>query len=216
LKKIYTIVFVCFVLGSSILSGCVTHTKEANNRTNGQTVYEDIQDSGQAQGIGIESQDIVAMTDKIMRDMLTNPHIAGRDVAPYIIIDDKYFSNESSSVLMNKRLITERLMVNLNRAAQGRILFIERGAIDMVEQERKLKETGKVTSGTMGTTYAPAGADFRLTGKILSLDGVIETSGMKSRYHSITFKMIDLETAIVMWSGIYEFKKSSIESGIYR
>lgn len=206
------------IIGCSLvcmyLSGCTTHTTRVNNSPARPTTYADIQTPSNVQGIGVESQDIVAMTDKMVRDMLSNRLIAGRPTAPYVIIDDKYFINESSSVI-NKRLITERLMINLNRAAQGRMLFVERAASDMVEHERKLKRTGVTTDGTLGRTAATAGADFRLAGKIISQDGIAQ-SGMKSRYHMITFKMVDLETSIVAWSGMYEFKKESAEDVIYR
>lgn len=214
-RKLYSSATVGCIVLSCFLMGCTTHTTRVNNSPGRATIYQDIQTPGTVQGIGVESQDIVSMTDKMVRDMLSNRLIAGRQKAPYIIVDDKYFTNESSSIL-NKRLITERLMVNLNRAAQGRMLFIERAAIDMVEHERKLKRTGTVTDGTLGRTAATAGADFRLTGRILSQDSIASGSGMKARYHQISFKMVDLETGVVMWSNIYEFKKESSEDIIYR
>ncbi len=166
-------------------------------------------------GVGVESQDIVSMTDRMMRDMLSSPVLAGRNVAPYVIVDDEYFVNESSSI-MNKRLITERLMVNLNRAAAGRMVFIERGAAEMVEKERTLKRSGVVGEGTLGSTKTVAGADFRLTGRIMSLDAASATSGAVSRYHQISFKMVDLETGVAVWTGLYEFKKAAQDDIIYR
>ena len=199
-----------------ILSGCSTHyTTRVDNSPGRPTLYEDVNSPGKAQGIGIESQDIVGVTDKMMRDMLSTPVLAGRKVAPYVIIDDKYFTNESSTII-NKRLITERLMINLNRASQGRMVFVERAAANMVEQERALKRSGTVTGGTMGQTRKTAGADFRLTGRIMSQDSVNTSNGYKSRYNMITFKMVDLETGIAVWAGMYEFKKSAAEDVIYR
>jgi len=203
------------VLMSFSLGGCATYTTRVDNTPGRHTVYEDIQTPGKVQGVGVESQDIVSMTDKMVRDMLSSPALAGRRTAPHVIIDDKYFTNESSSVV-NKRLITERLMVDLNRSAQGRMIFVERAAAGMIEHERTLKRQGVVTDGTMGRTAKTAGADFRLTGKILSLDSISSSTGNKSRYHQIVFKMVDLETGIIPWSGMYEFKKQTAEDVIYR
>lgn len=207
-------VALCICLGSGVI-GCTTSTTRVDNTQGRPSIYQDIQTPGTVQGIGVESQDIVSMTDRMVRDMLSNPLLAGRQVAPYVIVDDKHFTNESSSVL-NKRLITERLMVNLNRAANGRMLFVERAAAEMVEHERKLKRSNVTTDGTMGRAAATAGADFRLTGRIMSRDSVGVNSGAKARYHQVVFKMVDLETGVVMWSDMYEFKKSSSEDIIYR
>lgn len=198
-----------------VFAGCATTTTRVNNRAGSPSIYEDVNSPGRVQGIGVESQDIAGMTDKMMRDMLATPSLAARKVAPYVIVDDKYFINESAT-RMNKRLITERLMINLNRASMGRMVFVERAAAGMVEHERALKRTGTVSGGTTGQTAKTAGADFRLTGKIMSQDSVSNNSGYKARYNMITFKMIDLETGIVVWSNMYEFKKSTAEDVIYR
>lgn len=197
--------------------GCApVYTTRVDNTAGRPTKYEDISSPGAVSGVGIESQDIVSMTDKMLRDMLSTKSIAGRSVAPRVIIDDKYFTNESSSII-NKRMITERLMVGLNRAAAGRIVFIERAAAEMVESERTLKRSGVLSEGTMGSTAKTAGADFRLTGKIMSLDSVgAGGSGSKSRYHEISFKIVDLETSEVVWTGMYEFRKTAQDDIIYR
>lgn len=107
-------------------------------------------------------------------------------------------------------------MVNLNRASAGRMIFVERTAAEMVETERKLKREGVLSDGTMGNTARSAGADFRLTGRIMSMDSVKNSAGITSRYHQISFKMVDLETGEVIWTGIYEFKKASQDDIIYR
>ncbi len=197
--------------------GCHSNqTTRANNTpSTRQSVYEDVGSPGTIQGVGIESQDIAGMTDRMVRDMLSNRSLAGRSVAPRVIIDDKYFVNESSNNI-NKRMITERLMINLNRAASGRMVFIERAAAAMVEDERTLKREGIVSEGTMGRTATPAGADFRLSGRIMSLDTRQSSTDRIARFHEIAFKLIDLETSVVVWSGMYEFKKSARDNIRYR
>ncbi len=197
--------------------GCQSNqtTRVNNTPSTRQSVYEDVSSPGTIQGVGIESQDIVSMTDRMMRDMLSNSALAGRSVAPRVIIDDKYFINESANTI-NKRMITERLMINLNRAAAGRMVFIERAAAAMVENERTLKREGVVSQGTMGNTATPAGADFRLSGRIMSLDTRQDATGRIARFHEIAFKLIDLETSVVVWSGMYDFKKSARDNIRYR
>lgn len=50
------------------------------------------------------------MTDRMVRDMLSSPLLAGQANPPQVIIDSKYFRNESSQRI-NKNAITDRLRV---------------------------------------------------------------------------------------------------------
>ncbi len=179
------------------------------------TTYNDPGTPGPVRGVGIESQDIISMTDQMMRDMLTEPRLAGQTTPPRVIIDGEYFANESSSRI-NKNSIVDRLRVNLNRAAKSQMTFIGRHYAGMVEQERALKREGVTGKGTVGMTKAPRGADYRLGGRITSVDARDARTGMISRYNQITFEMIDLETQEIVWSGLYEFSKSAQDDVVYR
>ncbi|RUO49214.1 penicillin-binding protein activator LpoB [Pseudidiomarina donghaiensis] len=197
-----------------LLVGCQS-TSTIDNSAGRATVYEDTRSPGKVQGVGVESQDIMAVTDQMMRDMLSNPQLMNREVSPRIIIDSQYFTNESSSRI-NKNMLTDRLRINLNRAANGRLTFVGREYADMVEKERDLKRMGVVDGGTIRSTQATAGADFRLVGRIMSLDAMDVQSQERSRYHQITFELVDLELGTYVWSGMYEFKKSAQDDIMYR
>ena len=170
---------------------------------------------GPVAGVGIEGSDIMAMTDRMMRDMLQSPVLAGAGVPPQVIVDGEHFVNESAQRI-NKNTIADRLRVNLNRAANGRMVFVARHNAAMVEQERALKRDGKVDVGTTGLTRAAAGADYRLSGRISSLDAVNVGSGMTQRYNQIIFEMVDLERGTIVWSNIYEFTRAAADDVVYR
>lgn len=193
------------------LSAC----QSVDNSAGRKTAYRDVGSPGAVSGVGIESQDIVATTDKMMRDMMANATLAGAATPPRVILDAAYVSNESSQRI-NKNIIVDRLRVGLQQAAAGRMTFVSRENADMVEQERELKRAGYVDSATTGLTHAQAGADYRLAGRIGSLDGLDRRSGTAERYSQITFEMIDLETGTIVWSGIYEFKKAAQDDVVYR
>jgi hypothetical protein len=201
-----------------LLAGCAAPQQQSNlNNSAGRPVmYQDVTTaSATVAGVGVESQDVVSMTDRMMRDILATPGISGRAVPPRIIIDSEYFSNDSSSRI-NKNIITDRLRVELNRAAGGRLVFVARHYAGMVDKEREAKRAGETDGGTVRATKAKAGGDFRLGGRITSLDAVQKGSGAISRYHQITFELIDLEQETVAWSGIYEFKKEAQDDILYR
>ena len=52
--------------------------------------------AGRVQGVGIESQDVVAMTDQMMRSLLANPMGSNRTTPPRGLIDMDGFKNEST------------------------------------------------------------------------------------------------------------------------
>jgi PBP1b-binding outer membrane lipoprotein LpoB len=202
----------------TILNGCTSIAATSNpvvNAPGSSTTYQDPGTRGPVSGIGIEAQDIVNMTDRMMRDMLTSRALAGRSAPPRVIIDSQYFYNEGASRL-NKNSVTDRLRVALNRAAQGRMVFVGRQYADMVAGERDLKRQGQIDSGTLPLAQAQQGGDFRLGGRITSLDARSPTTGLMSRYNQITFEMVNLETGEIVWSGLYEFLKTAQDDVIYR
>jgi hypothetical protein len=194
-------------------AGCAAN--RVDDHAGRATAYRDPASADPTGGIGIESQDIVSMTDQMMRDMLANPVLAGSEQPPRVVVDSQYFRNESST-RMNVNVITDRLRVGLTRAANGRMFFLARHHVDMVEKERTLKREGVLDDGTLGRTARVAGADYRLGGRIKSLDAVDTGRGITSRYHQITFEMIDLETSQIVWGGMYEFRKRAKDDIIYR
>ena len=132
-----------------------------------------------------------------------------------VVVDSQYFRNESSQII-NKNLLTDRLRTELMRAANGRMTFIARHAADMTEDERVLEQEGVVTGGSQGKTKAALGYDYRLGGRIASLDAVDARTGRKSRYFQITFELVERGSSAIVWSGAYEFKKSVQDDILYR
>jgi PBP1b-binding outer membrane lipoprotein LpoB len=171
---------------------------------------------GPVSGVGIEAYDIISMTDKMLRDILATPQIAARQTPPRVIVDGSDFTNEGSQPL-NKNLIINRLRVDLNRSAKGKIKFIGREYDAALQHERALKREGETDIGTTGLTKAPSGADFKLVGSIGTLDtSAVRSSGMRQRYTQVTFEMLDLESGEIIWSNNYEIEKAAADDAVYR
>ncbi len=206
-------ILVCTILCLSI-TGC-SGEKNIRNMAGVPSIDVDHTVRGPVSGVGIESQDIVSMTDKMLRDILATPVIAARQKSPRIIIDDSDFRNEGSQPI-NKKLIINRLRVDLNRSATGKIKFIGREYASAVDKERNLKREGVTDTGTTGLTKAQAGADFKLVGSIGTLDSFAGSSGLHQRYTQVTFEMLDLETSEIVWSNNYEFERAAADDAVYR
>jgi len=198
---------------SLLIDACHTvETTRVDNRPGQQqSVYEDETTTGEIQDVGFESHDIVSMTDRMMRDIMANPFWITKNnsqaPSPRLIIDSECFSNEGTSEI-NLNMITDRIGVELNRAAKGRMIFLARELAHMIEKERTLKRQGILSDGAVTASDLPFGADYRLCGNITTLDKV---SGDRiSRFTQVAMKIIDLETAAIVWSGIYSFRKVGI------
>lgn len=170
---------------------------------------------GPVAGVGIEQQDVTAMTDRMVRDLLATPTFGAAPRPPQVTIDSEAFRNESSQRI-NVNLITTRLRHELNRAARGRIVFVGRETIDLVERERALKRQGRTDVGTLGLTRATAGLDYRLTGTITSLDSRSARTGAIQRFTQISFEMQDMERGTIVWSGLYEIARAAADDIVYR
>ena len=202
---------VLLIIAAISFSGCVATPKHAGGKS---AHYVDPGQQSEVSGVGIESHDIINMTDKMMRDMLANPVFSRSTTPSKIIIDAEYFKNQGSTRI-NKNMITDRLRTELNRSAQGKMIFIGREYLNMMLKELQLKQSGIVSDGADAELRA-YGADYRLGGRISTLDSVNPQTGAFSRYHQILFEMIDLNTGAIVWSGSYNFKKTAQEDIIYR
>ena len=96
------------------------------------------------------------------------------------------------------------------------MIFVGRQYADMVEKEKKLKSQGIVDRGSTPTAAKTFGGDYRLGGKITSIDAISQKSGLNSRFTQIIFEMLDLETGAIVWGGEYSFKKTAGDDVIYR
>ncbi|WP_223788923.1 penicillin-binding protein activator LpoB [Marinicella meishanensis] len=209
---------IILILGATwalVACGGSSNHRPVDNVAGRPTTYVDPGSRGIVSGVGVESQDILSMTEQMMRSIISSGILNNRSRPPRIIMDAAYFENQSSQPI-NKNLIVDRLRTGLIRASQGRMMFVARQNIAMVEKERQLKRDGQVDQGTAGMTQATAGGDYRLTGSIKSLDARDRNTGAIQRYSQITFELIDLEYGTIVWADDFEFSKFAQDDAIYR
>ena len=110
---------VLYCLFAGVLLGGCTSTVRVGEQRGRSTTYEDPGTPGTISGVGIESQDIVSMTDAVMRDILASREVMGDGPErPRVVMDAQYLRNESSSIL-NKNILTERLRAERLRRGLG-------------------------------------------------------------------------------------------------
>ncbi len=162
-------------------------------------------------GTGIESQDLVAVADKMARSILATPQIANAQGKPSIVLEP--IVNETRFPI-NKEIFLTRIRVTLSTKAGGKVIFLARDRMDALEKERDLKQTGKVTGGTPNAPVEFKGADFILTGKLQSIS--TRSNKGSSDYVLYTFQLLDPRTSAILWEDFAEIKKQGQSDAVYR
>ena len=197
---------------AAIISGCASSSGVKN--PSGVPVTEMKADErGFVAGTGIESQDIVTVADKMARAIVTVPEIANAPAMPRVVLLP--VKNESRFPI-NKDIFLEEIMSLLNERANGKVRFLARDRMADLERERELKQTGQVTTtaATDLTRSQFKGADFMLTGKLMSQ--TTKTAAGTSDYVLYTFELIDPNTSEIIWQGRHNVKKQGLEDAAYR
>lgn len=191
-----------------------THARSKKSGT--QATELDPGGRGAISGIGIESRDIDTMADQAVRELMSRPDFIASAAPPRIVVDSAAFYNDSSQRI-DRNMITDALRASLNRASAGRIRFISRESMVFIQQERELKRTGIADVGTRGMTGGVAGLDFRLVGRMTSLDNRDGRSGLTQRRTQIVFELVDMETGEIPWTGQpYVILRASGDDVVYR
>ncbi len=203
--------FVCagLLATTAFIAGCATAGVQ---NPSGVPVTEMRPDEkGFVGGTGIESQDLVAVTDKMARSILSVPDIAQAKAAPYIVIDPV---QNDTRFPINKDLFTDRIRIQLNSKATGRVRFLARDRMQALEHERQLKQSGQVTASADPNVVEFRGADYFLTGKLGGL--TTRTSQGTSDYVLYSFQLINARTSEIVWEDSAEIKKQGLEDAAYR
>ncbi len=198
-----------FTAGALFTAGCAS---QGVQNPSGVPVTEMKPDErGFVAGTGVESQDLVAVTDKMARSILAVPQIARAQTTPRIVIDP--VKNETRFPI-NKDLFTDRIRIQLNTKATGRVSFLARDRMQALEHERAMKQSGQVTASSDPNVVEFKGADFFLTGKLEGL--TTRTSQGTSDYILYSFQLIDARTSDIIWEDSAEIKKQGLEDAAYR
>jgi len=190
------------------VSGCATGVQNPS----GVPVTEMKADErGFVAGTGVESQDLVSVTDKMTRSILGIPEIAHAAATPRIVLDPVV---NNTRFPINKDIFLTRIRTQLNEKAMGKVRFLDRAMMKTLERERELKRSGQVTASSDPTVVEFRGADYFITG---TLDGMTtRTTAGTSDYVLYSFRLVDARTSEIVWESSAEIKKQGLEDAAYR
>jgi len=203
------IVILSASVASLFIAGCAS---QGVQNPSGVPVTEMKADErGFVAGTGIESQDLVAVTDKMARSILGIPEIANAKGIPRIALDTVV---NDTRFALNKDLFNDRIRIELNKHSNGKVRFLARDRMKTLEHERDLKQQGAVTASADPSVVEFKGADYFLTGKLGGMSG--RTSQGVSDYVLYSFQLIDARTSEIVWEDSAEIKKQGLEDAAYR
>lgn len=162
-------------------------------------------------GTGVESQDLVAVTDKMSRGILGLNRVAQAATPPNVVLEPVV--NETRFPI-NKDIFLTRIRASLNSKAEGKVIFLAREQMAALQKEREMKRTGQVTATSDPTVQEFKGADYFLTGKLQGM--TTKAKAGISDYVLYTFQLIDARTSAIVWEDLAEIKKQGLEDAAYR
>jgi PBP1b-binding outer membrane lipoprotein LpoB len=192
-----------------LLSGCAS--SGVKNPSGVPVTEMKADERGFVAGTGVESQDLVAVTDKMARGILGIQQIANAGTPPRIALDPVI--NETRFPI-NKDIFLTRIRTQLNAKSQGKVVFLARERMAALEKERDLKRTGQVTATSDPKLQEFKGADYFITGKLQGL--TTRTKAGTSDYVLYSFQLIDVRTSEIIWEDSAEMKKQGLEDAAYR
>ena len=185
---------------AALVAGCAS--SGVKNPSGVPVTRMNADEQGFVAGTGVESQDLVAVSDKMSRGILSIPQIANAATPPIIVLDPV---ENKTRFPINKDIFLTRIRSELNKKSMGKVTFLARDRMAALEKERNLKREGAVTASSDPGKQEFLGANYFLTG---SLEGLsTRTKAGTSDYILYAFQLIDARTSAIIWEDNAEIKK---------
>jgi len=197
------------IAAAAVITGCAS--SGVKNPSGVPVTRMNADEQGFVAGTGVESQDLVAVTDKMARSVLSIPQIAGAVTPPVVVLDPV---DNQTRFPINKDIFLTRIRSELNSKCRGKVMFLARDRMAALEKERNLKREGAVTASSDPTVQEFKGTDYLLTGTLQGLS--TRTKAGTSDYILYAFQLIDARTSAIVWEDNAEIKKQGLEDAAYR
>jgi PBP1b-binding outer membrane lipoprotein LpoB len=194
---------------AALVAGCAS--SGVKNPSGVPVTRMNADEQGFVAGTGIESQDLVAVADKMARSIVGIPQIANAPTPPIVVLDPV---NNETRFPINKDIFLTRIRSQLNSKCAGKVTFLARDRMAALEKERNLKREGAVTATSDPNVQEFLGANYFLTGTLQGLS--TRTKAGTSDYILYSFQLIDARSSAIVWEDSAEMKKQGLEDAAYR
>jgi hypothetical protein len=143
-----------------------------------------------------EPQEIVAVTDRMARGIISLRDISAAGTPPRILIKPVV---DTTTFPIDGRVFLVRVRTELNSKSDGKVRFVDDGMLRTLQQERQA-QTGEADSPT---------ADYVLTGRLEG--GPTDSSTDVSDSVVYSFKLANARTLAVVWEDSVEMKRQGLQ-----
>lgn len=167
--------------------------------------------AGRVRSLGPESQDVLSVTDQMLRSLAKIPELNTPENPPIIAMLPM---TNNTRHAFNQEIFSTLLKAELNKQSEGKYKFVSRDLNPDVIKEREMKRQGQVDYDPAQRAQAMAGVDYFLVGRA---DGLANVS-TKGQSDTIlySFKLVDSETGIDLWEDTFMTKKEGKDDLLYR
>jgi hypothetical protein len=158
---------------------------------------------------GLQSKDVLAASDSMTMDLLSDPKLNASRTQWTLVVDHFDDLTRDKSFDTNYDIFLERLRTNLSEKSEGRITLLENRDKFNELRNRELDPVGggpdKYGQGAPGGGGVPGSPnriqpDYSLYGKAYDMPN------RSTNYYLLEFTISDLHTGVQMWSRKYEVK----------
>ncbi len=183
-----------------IILGCLTVTAAGMaGCSHGYNHYRPSVSSFQPGDTGLQSRDLVDMTNRLSADLLKIPEIANNPNKVIVVMGTIH--NQTSTPWQNDQIYLARMRALLNEYAHDRMAFVLPLANAAALQQKYLggqqtamnPATGQWQNATLRPQYV-------LNGTFYDLPNTATT------YYLCTFKLVDISTGQIVWENKYEVR----------
>jgi hypothetical protein len=151
---------------------------------------------------GLQSKDVLAASDQMAMDLLSDPELNGSVTQWTMVVENMEDLTRDRTFSTNFDVFLERLRTNISEQGHGRVRLIENK--DQFHQLRDKELEGPADPyGQAGATPPPSKAinpDYALYGK------AIDMPNEANDYYLLEFNVVNLQTREEVWSRKYEVK----------
>ena len=150
---------------------------------------------------GLQSRDLVDMTNRMAADLLKSPVIAQNPNKVIIVMGS--VTNSTSQPWQNDAIYVARIRAILNKYAQDRMAFVESR---QTTQQLQQQELGGGNGGFGQASRAGVGQPGLMIPQYVLKGHFYDLPNTATTYHLCTFQLVDLATGEVVWEGHYEVR----------
>lgn len=149
--------------------------------------------------------DLHSLRDDLVHSLLNNPPLNSVSEPPVAIV---YGIENCTEEHIDTKAVTDAIRAGLHKS--GRVRFVNESRRADIEKELSYQK-GKVTPETQRRVGIQLGAQYLLTGRLVSIDKEqlpqVRFNKRNLVYYKLTMELTDLETSLIAWTDEAEIAK---------